>query len=328
NQFVPGTFDLYKESDANGFNPYLSCRNVLLNNWNKEVIFVRPSASVNNMQYDRTPYHNGYASGVKASGALGATQVMVDAFSMANGKLISDPSSGYVTTGYSSFKAPGDDQARNIFNQWVNREPRFYVNITYDGSKWLNTSTSGTVITQLYAHGNSGAAVNNEASRTGYIVRKNVGTSDWNSGGIINVQYRLANIFLDYVEALNESDPGNADILNYLNQIRARAGVPEYGSGLPAPSSQTEMRQAIRHERQVELCFENVRYFDTRRWKIAEQTDNGVFYGLNINADLPDFLKQVPFETRVFTKRDYLFPIPQYDINNDPNLVQNTGWGK
>ena len=86
------------------------------------------------------------------------------------------------------------------------------------------------------------------------------------------------------------------------------------------------MRAAIWRERQVELCFENVRYFDTRRWKIAEQTDNGPAIGLNIDGTLPDFYNQKPFETRVFNKRHYFFPIPEQDINNNPQLVQNTGW--
>lgn len=137
----------------------------------------------------------------------------------------------------------------------------------------------------------------------------------------------MANVFLDYAEALNESTPGDPDVLRYVNLIRERAGVPQYGSAdLPAPVGQDAMREAIRKERRVELCFENVRYFDTRRWKIAEQTDNGPIYGLNITANLPDFLKVVSFETRVFNKRHYLFPIPAKDVNSDDLMVQNPGW--
>jgi len=76
----------------------------------------------------------------------------------------------------------------------------------------------------------------------------------------------------------------------------------------------------------VELAFENVRYFDTRRWKIAEVTDNGPIYGLNITSNLPEFLNVVPFETRVFTKKHYLWPIPGNDVNVDKELIQNPGW--
>jgi hypothetical protein len=90
------------------------------------------------------------------------------------------------------------------------------------------------------------------------------------------------------------------------------------------------MRDAIRKERRVELAFENVRYFDTHRWKIAEQTDAGPFYGMNINAGTslqdPSFFQRTPFETRVFQKKHYLWPIPQSELNVDKQLVQNTGW--
>src|SRR5258707_865752 len=103
--------------------------------------------------------------------------------------------------------------------------------------------------------------------------------------------FRLTEVYLNYAEDLNESDPGNGDILKYLNRIRVRAGIPEYGSAsLAAPATQDDMRNALRKERRVELAFENNRFFDVRRWKIAEQTDNGPMYGLNIDFDLPDFL--------------------------------------
>jgi hypothetical protein len=131
---------------------------------------------------------------------------------------------------------------------------------------------------------------------------------------------------LNYAEALNESNPGNPDILNYVNLIRTRAGIPAYGQGVDAPVGQDAVRQAIWHERQVELAFENNRFFDVRRWKIATQTEAGPMHGLNINANAPDFYNVVTFETRVFTSRSYLFPIPQADVNADTKLVQNTGW--
>jgi hypothetical protein len=211
---------------------------------------------------------------------------------------------------------------------WVNREPRFYVGVTYNGSTWLNTSSSsGTVVTETFYTGNSGKNVGgNDYSPTGYIGRKNMTLGDWRSGNRAWVMLRLANIYLDYAEALNESSPGDADIAKYINLIRERAGIP----GLAAGLTQDQMRTAIRKERRVELAFENARYFDTRRWKIAEQTDGGPFYGMNINGGTslqdPEFYKRTVFENRVFQKKDYLWPIPQTEINIDKNLIQNTGW--
>lgn len=325
-EFVPSVYNMYRKNDGGGnYSPFLSVRDVMLDQWNVEVIFGRPEDE-NARNYEVTPYHNGASSEVRGSGGLGATQRIVDAYFMSNGRTIDDPLSGYVATGTSSFQAPDDDQARDVYNQWVGREPRFYVNITYDNRKWLNTNT-GSVVTRLYWQGNSGKGISNDYSPTGYVVRKGAKLNDWRNGLGVIVQYRLANLYLDYIEALNEYNPGSADILHYLNVIRDRAGIPGYGqSGLDIPADKDAMREAIRRERQVELSFENVRYFDTRRWKIAETTDNGPAIALNIDSPLPGFYDKKPFETRVFNKRHYFFPIPEEDVNNNPLLVQNPGW--
>ncbi len=128
------------------------------------------------------------------------------------------------------------------------QEPRFYVNITYDNRRWLNTN-SGEAITRLYFQGNSGKGTSNDYCPTGYVVRKGATTKDWHQGNSVIILLRLANIYLDYAEALNESNPNDPDILKYLNLIRERAGIPLYGSAnLPAPANQAAMREAIRQE--------------------------------------------------------------------------------
>lgn len=328
-QFVPSTYSLFKKNNARGeFDPYLSCRDVFLTDWNPEVIFARPANSLNSRQYEMTPFHSGApSSDLRGSGGLGATQNMVDAFFMKNGRSIDDPLSQYVKTGYSDFTGPNETASSSIYNQWVNREPRFYVNITYDGSTWLNKSY-GNIITRIYNTGNSGKATgNNDYSPTGYIVRKAQGLGKWDVGGRTLMLIRLAEIYLSYAECINEADPASPEALKYVNLIRERAGIPQYGSAeLPAPVGQAAIREAIRKERRVELAFENNRFFDVRRWKIAEQTENGPVYGLNIGADMPDFLQVVPFETRVFERKHYLFPLPADDVDNDKQLVQNPGW--
>jgi hypothetical protein len=300
---------------------------VVITDWNSEWIFAR-SNSGSYTQYDRTPKHVGAATPSSANqggGALGVTQTMVDAYAMANGLPITDAASGYVSSGFSSFKAPFDVAARNTFNPWVGREPRFYVGVTYTGSYWLNQVSGSTLITDFTFNGNSGRVQStSDVTPTGYVIRKDVTKSDGARGAIM---LRLANIYLDYAEALNESTPGDADILKYVNLIRQRAGVPAYGStGLPAPANQAAMRLAIRAERRVELAFENARYFDTRRWKIAETTDAGPFYGMDMTKSDNTFYNKTLLETRVFKKRDYLFPIPNDEVLKNNNMVQNPGW--
>lgn len=327
-EFVPGTFDLYRENDDDGdFDPYLSTRNAMLVDWNEEIIYARPRGTIY-YYYDVTPYHSGNDGAVRGAGGLGATQEMVDAYFMSNGRSIDDPGSGYVASGFSQFQAPYDYQPRETFNQWVNREPRFYVGITYNNSLWLYRNL-GNVVTKTWYEGNSGKQVGgNDYSPTGYIVRKSMHLdSRMNTNYSIPVM-RLAEVYLDYVEALNEYNPGHADILLYLNKIRNRAGIPEYGSAtLEAPAGQDAMREAIRKERRVELAFESVRFFDARRWKIAEDVFSGDTHGMDIEAKTEsEFYNVVTFETRVFNKRHNLWPIPQDEIDSNPLLVQNTGW--
>lgn len=327
-EYVPGSFELYKEYRGDGsIDPYLSTRNVMLVDFNSEIIYARPRGA-NYYHYDVTPYHSGSPGEIKGAGGLGATQEMVDAYFMSNGRSIDDPQSGYQENGFSDFQAPYDYQQRSTYNQWVNREPRFYVGITYNNSLWLNTDY-GNVITETWYYGNSGRnAGGNDYSPTGYIVRKNMTTGVMSNTNRSIVMIRLAEVYLDYVEALNEYDPGNPDIVLYLNEIRERAGIPQYGSqSLPTPSGQDEMREAIRKERRVELAFESVRYFDARRWKIAEEVFDGPTHGLDINAEEEgDFYKVVPFESRTFEQRHYFWPIPQDELNANPLIQQNPAW--
>ena len=327
-EYVPSTFSLYKEyNDDGSLNPYLSTRNVMIEEWNEEMIYARPRGD-NYYFYDVTPYHSGEADEVRGAGGLSVTQGMVDAYFTENGRSIDDPLSNYQETGFSDYMSPCDIKQRSTFNQWVNREPRFYVGVTYNGSLWL-CRTYGDIITKTWYGGNSGRKVGtNDYPPTGYVVRKNMITeSKSNTSRSVPVM-RLAEIYLDYVEALNEYDPGNADILIYLNKIRERAGIPGYGEdGLEVPANQADMRIAIRKERHVELAFESIRYFDVRRWLIAEEALGGPKYGMDINAtDESNFYNRIVFETRVFEKRHYLWPIPQDEIDSNPGLIQNSGW--
>ncbi len=325
-EFVPGNFDLYTVADPNPFKAaYLACHNVMLVDWNKEWIFGR-SFTGSLMKYDRTPKHVGVAGNPSGGGANGVTQTQVDAYSMANGLPITDPASGYPASGFVSYTTPYDVTPRSIFAQWANREPRFYVGVTFNNSAWLyKDANNNTYLTNMEKTGNSGRGQSaSDVTPTGYVVRKNVPPTDASARGLVYM--RLAEMYLNYAEALNESAPGSADILIYLNLIRIRAGVPAYGTTIPVPSGQAAFRAAIRAERRVELAFENTRYFDTRRWKIAETTDAGPFYGMDLEKSGTPFYNKTLLETRVFKKRDYLFPIPLAEILKNSLLKQNTGW--
>ncbi|MBC7617173.1 MAG: RagB/SusD family nutrient uptake outer membrane protein [Pedobacter sp.] len=321
-------FTLYTKTGSTPFlTAFLSCRDVMLTDWNSEVIFAKGNAGITTLQYDMAPNHAGATGGDKGGSFLSVSQQMVRAYFMANGKSTDDPNSGYVEDEtLSTFQAPDDVAARQVSNMYVNREPRFYVGITYSNRKWINPNSN--IITSFEFNGNAGKGgiSNTDYSGTGYTQRKNLSLSGWSTGGRTNIYFRLAEIYLNYVEALNESNPGDPDILVYLNKIRERAGVPTYGNGAGQLSVPTDMRDAIRRERRVELAFESHRYFDTRRWKIAETTNKAIF-GLDIQKNLATgFYKVVQTESRVFDKKHYLWPIPNGEIQKVPLLVQNTGW--
>jgi hypothetical protein len=324
-----GQYSLYMERDAGGaIMPYESLKNVHLTDWNSEVIMARVSDNFG-------PDKMGSPRNVGGWSAFGPTQQLVDAFFMSNGRPITDPASGYSETGTTAqdtrYYAPGTS------NMYVGREPRFYVAITFNLSKWINNdrgSNNQPVTIQMYSGGNSGLYNGRNYSRTGYGARKLVHPSTTlepdRIQGRLEVQLRLAEVYLNYVESLNEYDPEHPDIVKYLNMIRERAGIPQYGSEdgmVPVPGGKDAMRQAIQQERRVELCFENLRYFDTHRWKIAAQTDGGDFYGMNIEATTSaGFHQRTVFETRQWKDKQYLWNIVQDELNKNRNLVENPGW--
>ena len=156
--------------------------------------------------------------------------------------------------------------------------------------------------------------------------------------------YRLGEAYLNYAEALNESSPGDPDILKYLNLIRERAGVPEYGTGtdnngfqrIHCTNDQETVRELIRKERRVELCCEGIRYSDIRRWKLGEQFLNTDEYGMNFQgtsysddaSDSHSFFVRSVVLKRVYQKKQYWFPIHQTEIDKDPTLVQAPFWNE
>jgi len=91
--------------------------------------------------------------------------------------------------------------------------------------------------------------------------------------------------------------------------------------------NQSNLRDFIRHERRIELAFENQRYFDVRRWMIIEQLPKYI-RGIKITLDgtTKVYDPTIVVENKVFDKKNYFFPIPQTEMNRNKQLVQNPGW--
>lgn len=336
---------LYVEfNDDGSIDPFLSYQNMMFrrfNEGNKEILFARPD--VNTGEYDR----HANPRGTGGNGGLGTTQSLVDAFFMENGLPITDPNSGYVEKGFSEepevrntkwieSQGGGKVTLAGTYNMYTHREPRFYISILYNEAWYRRENRT----TRFYSGAWDGGPTH-DAPQNGYLVRKKV-HPDFDPRNNINpyrpgILYRLGEAYLNYAETLNETNPGHPDIVRYLNLIRERAGIPTYGSGpntIAIPASQEQMRESIRRERRVELNNEGIRYGDIRRWKIGEETLNRDFYGMNFSgseksdneADPKAFFKRSIYQKRLFTKKNYWFPVPQSEIDKNVNLVQNPGW--
>lgn len=333
-------------ADATGFSPYESYRRGVRTLFsemgnNKEMIFYRMDNAASTMQYDRMPNKSGNTESYRGGSLLGATQEMVDAYFMANGESpvtgyaadgmtpVINTASGYTEEGASTTDYKAADGTVYAYSgtrmMYVNREPRFYADITFSNSRWFEGTEGGYSIELNYS-GNCGKKQgNNDYTSTGYLVRKSMDSGDKNQN-LICILLRLTNIYFDYMEALAHVDPTNADIWTYMNMIRERAGIPGYGetANLTKPATTNEVLELIRKEKRIELSFENCRYFDMRRWGLVSEFNKPV-HGLNVNYDGNEFFKRTKIVNRSFT-RQYFFPIPQSEIDIDKNLVQNTGF--
>ncbi|SMD06278.1 RagB/SusD family nutrient uptake outer membrane protein [Pedobacter africanus] len=321
----------YKLFENYPADPVKNYQQLFLENNNTEVLFARNSGRDNWMEKCAFPGSLGGWNG------WNPTQNQIDAYNLANGAVpiagynsdgspIINPQSGYVETGYAATGHPGGRWLADTRNMYVNRDPRFYATINFNGAYFIDRRVQFWK-TGADGQGNAGRDYNT----TGYLLKKFIdpGVSITQARSSLKtwIFFRLGEFYLNYAEALNEASGPVAEVYNAVNRIRNRAGMP----GLPSNLSQEEMRTRIRNERRVELAFETHRYFDTRRWKIAAQTDNGPIYGMNITEGTAlkddNFFRRMLVETRLFqAPKHYLFPIPQDEIDKNANMVQNPGW--
>ena len=139
---------------------------------------------------------------------------------------------------------------------------------------------------------------------------RQTGAQNEERDGPVNfIVIRFADVLLMYAEAQNEASGPDASVYQAVNQVRLRAGLPDAPAGL----SQAEMRELIRVERRLELAMEGFRYFDLLRWNELESVVNTLDWNAN-----------VPGHNRVFVNN--LLPIPQSEIDNNPDISQNPGW--
>lgn len=268
---------------------------------NDEILFVRRDGA--SYWFERLNYSIGFNLG--QSGTT-PSQNLVDAYEMLNGKSINSEESGY-----------------NKDDPYSNRDPRLNYSILTNNTKFKGRNM------EMWNGGKDAPPIAN-ATRTGYYLRKYV-NEDLNL--LTNqtsvhswVIFRLAEFYLNYAEALNEYSPGHEDIQKSVNKIRQRENVnlPPLPTGL----SQDVMRDKIRHERRVELAFEDHRAWDLRRWMLAVEVLNAPLQGMKITKkqDETFIYEPVKVEDRVFFPKMYFYPIPQNEVMIVEGIVQNPLW--
>ena len=220
------------------------------------------------------------------------------------------------------------------------RDPRFANTVVWNGSVIMSGGDKDHVV---YTHKGVGSTTDafGSGTPTGYYIRKFshrqlagnwfVGTSQ--AFDLI----RYAEILLNYAEAVNEYyGPDHKDVLGeqiispfeVLKVLRERAGIDagndgRYGLEEGVETDYRKMKDAIRLERRIELAFEGHRFFDVRRWMIAEDTENMQMHGFEITKSITEKGKKVPVRKHTFRKAMYFLPIPYKETVKSDDLVQN-----
>lgn len=232
------------------------------------------------------------------------------------------------------------DNPTEAAQPYKNRDPRFYATILYDGAKWrqrpddvIGSDPEGIVQTGFYEQKDGsytagldtrqGPVEDWNGTYTGYYMRKFIDPA-------INHQYdkqtypwrqlRYAEVLLNYAEACIEL--GDEDeARKYINMIRQRAGMPDF----PETESGETLKEHYRNERMIELCYEQQRYFDIRRWMTAPEAikpAQGIDIRYPQGSKIPKY-KVITVQERKWNDKSYLMPIYLSEMQKNNLLVQN-----
>lgn len=335
--FANGKFDLFKLNTGPGgtYNPDESLYRLFIDvDNNKEIIWANATTTWGTVNGDGTDRRLTPRTERTGFAGVGVTQELVDAFPMIDGLPINE-SPLYSENGFSvAGEDPSGRTDVGTFRMWVKRDPRFYQTVFYQNRKW---PISNAVVQFQKGSGNDNSAADNPY--TGYLLYKRFARNVRNEGTNPTSQFRpaiifrLAEFYLLYAEACNEVNPGDPNIFVYLDKVRERAGIPKLSVIKPALlGDKTGLRKAIQAESRVELATEGQRYFDVRRWMIADQAGSmqgGPTTGMNMNSTqltIGGFYTRTTFETRIFNRAMYLYPLPLTEVQKSKLLVQNPLW--
>ncbi|GAB3851596.1 RagB/SusD family nutrient uptake outer membrane protein [Hymenobacter terrigena] len=212
----------------------------------------------------------------------------------------------------SKFSPAGIDVTTNDA-QYQGRDPRLGISVVYNGADYYGKPWSRSWTPSGYTFRKYTVS---KADQTLYTAQ----VSGLSNTGLNWIMYRYADVLLTYAEAQNEAVGPDATVLSAINAVRARVSMPALQTTDPSKptyvANQADMRERIRHERHVEFAGESSRFEDLVRWRLLKSALENKY--LNLGAS----------SYRISNWQDfrYLWPIPQLEINNNPNLTQNSGY--
>ena len=334
----------------------LGIRGSVTEPWNSELIWGDPRVSTVALMRASRPTIDPAITPtgrVLVNGFWAPTMRVAEQFYSANGVPIDEDVDYDYANRFDLAPPAGPEHANYVETGYVtarlnlNREPRFYASLGFDGGIWFGGGvTDEDRAFHVEAKRNDYSFLNGPGgafSATGYYAKKlehylNVHTNGGYQGSADLNRYpfpliRLADVYLMYAEALNES--GNSALaIDFVDRIRARAGLggviqswADHSNNPGKPSTQAGLRDIIRQERLIELALEGKRYWDLRRWLMTEEFMNREIMGWNISGDDDEeYYRTTVITVPSFRQRDYLWPIADTDILGNPNLIQNPGW--
>ena len=356
------TYELYKnttESDPIQ-RAIKSYQGVLFDRWNQETIWGTWGRNPANTGFGGISYYiisrslppkvlNYAVGGFCPSLKLTDTYPMIESGRYpitgynADGTPIIDPKSGYSNEGFTEgYIQPAESSFAptiKAHNSCVGRDARYYASVFPHGFYWINEYAGKKQVT-FHTGGTSSYSPTGDCVKAGFLWRRmidpklNTNSNNW--GNTFWAYSRLSEIYLNYAEACNEKENRDElEALKYINLVRERAGLNKLEVAYPEiVNNQKLLRELIQKERMVEFAFEGYRYYDARRWMIAEAEFNGINhkeFTLNLLATKYEESWSRTSAVwgggeRVFEPKHYFFPIHENQLKEMKNITQNYNW--
>jgi hypothetical protein len=315
---------VFTENGDRGYTLYPDYRSLFNQNSGapqNEYILTRNFTSAN---FQQAPAHNlgrryGAYGGWWASN--GPSQNLVDDYDMING----EPS--FTWNGNVKTINPASNYDPN--HPYWNRDPRFEASIIHDSSVFHGDLLEMWVSTTGLEFGYDSWKQSSDNPRSGYWIRKFMPETQPISFAehytIPWPFFRLAEIYLNYAEAKFELGD-EAKCREYINKVRARVGMP----GIPATVTGDALRQRLYNERRIELAFENHRFFDIRRWKIANVIENRPIFGMDIvlnrTTGVKTYTPVLLLQKNPYQDKMNLLPVERAEVQRNDSTLQTPGW--